>query len=676
MTNLSKVHLIFKTHLDVGFTDYSRNVVRGYFEHFIPKALATAKTLRDEGRAERFVWTTGVWLIYEYLESANPAQRSALEAAILAGDITWHGLPFTTHTELMDASLFQTGLGLSQQLDRRFGKKTIAAKMTDVPGHTRAMVPLLAAAGIKFLHIGVNPAASSPDVPPVFVWCDEPSGTDIMVMYHKGSYGDLMQVPGMTEAIAFAHTGDNLGPQAAPDVIENYQALQAKLPQAAITASTLDNFAEKLLEMKATLPVVTAEIGDTWIHGVGTDPAKVSQYRELLRLRHEWANNPKTDAGDPLIYAFERKLLMIPEHTWGMDIKTHLIDWTNYSRKQFEAVRGQPNFKKVEASWQEQRDYVRQAVDALPAPSLKKEAEDRLAQLKPVRPRKAGFKPLDLAAPVATAHYEIGFDAKYGTINHLREKSTKRLWAAPGNDLARFVYEIFSKEDYDDFYDRYIINKTPEIAAWAVPDNTKPGMDGAVPMHQTWCATLLGAYRRETANDDTFLLEMTVPDVCYTDYGAPRQLYLEVTLPREKPSIELRFQWFDKPANRLPEALWLSFAPRITAARGWTLDKMGRPISPLDVVRNGNRHLHAVSGVTYQDPRGALHIESLDAPLVAPGESSLVNFNNKQPALKKGMHFNLFNNVWGTNFPMWYEDDALFRFSLDLPQASFSARGK
>jgi hypothetical protein len=27
------------------------------------------------------------------------------------------------------------------------------------------------------------------------------------------------------------------------------------------------------------------------------------------------------------------------------------------------------------------------------------------------------------------------------------------------------------------------------------------------------------------------------------------------------------------------------------------------------------------------------------------------------------MHFNLYNNVWGTNFPMWYEDDARFRFS-------------
>jgi hypothetical protein len=31
-----------------------------------------------------------------------------------------------------------------------------AAKMTDVPGHTRVIIPLLAQAGVKFLHIGVN----------------------------------------------------------------------------------------------------------------------------------------------------------------------------------------------------------------------------------------------------------------------------------------------------------------------------------------------------------------------------------------------------------------------------------------------------------------------------------------------------------------------------------------
>ncbi len=49
-------------------------------------------------------------------------------------------------------------------------------------------------------------------------------------------------------------------------------------------------------------------------------------------------------------------------------------------------------------------------------------------------------------------------------------------------------------------------------------------------------------------------------------------------------------------------------------------------------------------------------------PLVAPGAPSLLNFKHTQPALEQGFHFNLYNNVWGTNFPMWYDEDARFRF--------------
>jgi hypothetical protein len=86
----------------------------------------------------------------------------------------------------MDGSLFRYGLSLSHTLDIRFGKHTIAAKMSDVPGHTRAIVPLLAEAEITFLHIGVNGASTPPAVPPLFVWRN-PSGADVIVVVHKGS---------------------------------------------------------------------------------------------------------------------------------------------------------------------------------------------------------------------------------------------------------------------------------------------------------------------------------------------------------------------------------------------------------------------------------------------------------------------------------------------------------
>jgi hypothetical protein len=72
------------------------------------------------------------------------------------------------------------------------------------------------------------------------------------------------------------------------------------------------------------------------------------------------------------------------------------------------------------------------------------------------------------------------------------------------------------------------------------------------------------------------------------------------------------------------------------------MDVLGSPVDPLSVVINGSRHLHAVHrGVCFDDsqPRGSeakgrLAIETLDAPLVAPGDAEhLLNFDNVLPDL-------------------------------------------
>ena len=198
-TSLQTIHLVFKTHLDIGFTGFARDVTEEYFSSFIPAAMDLAAALRRDGGEERFVWTTGSWLIYEYLEQAAPRDRRRMEEAIAAGDIAWHALPLTAHSELMDASLFRYGLSLSQELDARFGRKTIAGKMTDVPGHTRAIVPLLAEAGVRLLHVGVNPASMPPDVPQAFTW-RSPDGSEVVVVYQKGDYGGLTVAPGVPAA--------------------------------------------------------------------------------------------------------------------------------------------------------------------------------------------------------------------------------------------------------------------------------------------------------------------------------------------------------------------------------------------------------------------------------------------------------------------------------------------
>lgn len=665
---MRKIHLIFKTHLDVGFTDFAHNVVANYFEHYIPQAIRVASELRARGSSERFVWTTGSWLIYEYLEGAAPDARARMEDAILAGDIVWHGLPFTTHTELMDADLLRFGLSLSQELDQRFGKRTIAAKMTDVPGHTRGMVPLLAEAGIRFLHIGVNAASTAPAVPPVFVWRD-PSGAEVIVMYHKGSYGDLMVVPGLDDAICFAHTGDNLGPQPAQEIQAIFGGMRRRLPGTKVMASTMDAFAASLLTIRDRLPVVTQELGDTWIHGTGTDPQKVAHYRELLRLRRRWLAEGRTGREESRFKIFSRALLMVPEHTWGLDVKTHLDDYVAYSAARFAAARDQPNFRKMEASWDEQRGYVHAAVEALAGSPLAAEVHDSLHALQPAWPNLKKYKEVNLArATFETAHFRLGFDAQTGAITRLLERRTGKRWASARHPLGEFRYQSFDQTDYDRYHRQYV-NKQEEIAWWAIPDFTKPGIADAGATSQEWLPRLERVYHRQDPGGHTIVLFLTGEAEACTAYGCPRDLVIEVKLPDAQPSVAWTLQWYNKSACRLPEALWVSFVPAVPQPRDWFLEKLGELVSPLDVVRNGNRTLHAVgSGVYYDDGERRLAIKSFDAPLVAPGRRALLTFDNRQPPLRLGMHFLLANNVWGTNFPMWFGEDARFRFRLEFGQ--------
>ena len=280
--------------------------------------------------------------------------------------------------------------------------------------------------------------------------------------------------------------------------------------------------------------------------------------------------------------------------------------------------------------------------------------------LEPLRPDKTGYKTISSGKPHEIgSHFQIDFDAAHGAITHLANKNTGRRWASPKNLLALFCYQTFSQADYDRFYRQYIINKR-KTAHWSVDDYTKPGMEAAGQQSGLWNMKLAGLYR----SGSRVLVELVPPKT--VTWGCPRFVTLEYEFSETEPATNLTVQWFDKPASRLPEALWLSFNPIVARAVVWRMQKMGLDIWPGEVIRQGNRKLHAVENVRYDDGQSRFSIDTLDAPLVAPGEPSLLNFNSHLPPLSKGMHFNLYNNIWGTNFPMWYDDDARFRFNLHL----------
>ncbi|WP_244163170.1 DUF5054 domain-containing protein [Paenibacillus pectinilyticus] len=687
------MHIVFKTHLDIGFTDLAQNVIDQYSQSFIPKAIELAQRMSEESGHERFIWTTGSWLIRHYLDHAAPTDVTRMEEAIRKGHIVWHGLPFTTHTELMDKPLFEFGLSIGKRLDETYGKSTIASKMTDVPGHTIGIVPLLAGAGIRYLHLGTNPASKAPDVPSAFVWRAK-DGSEIIVNYHD-SYGSAMEIPGFDDALYFAHTLDNVGPPSREDIHALYCSLGEQYPGAVIEASTMDAFAAKLWAWKDSLPVVTEEIGDSWIYGAASDPSKIAAYREMLRLRDRWVSEGRLVPGSDEYENYCLALLLVPEHTWGMEIKKFMPDFVNYAKSDFAAARERDvigdnlfpltyeytsrwssghkektgksffSYSEVERSWEEQRQYIQSALASLSA-DKRREAHIALQAHLPVRASLSDYSPIAIGSSYRLGQFDVTF-APDGSICSLKD-SHNRTWADDHFRIGGYTYQTFGLSDYQRWYKQYH-TYWERNADWVTGDFGKPAFEFAkpTPANRTF-APHVEAITVQHANDADFVVaRLRMPAEACDIQGAPRELELSYRFDRDQAVVEISLAWFNKDAHRLPEASWFSIAPIVNNANLWRMDKVGSHLSPLEVVKDGNRSMHAIeSKLTYYGAEGTASIETLDAPVVSIGKPRLLQFDNTFADMNGGFHFNLHNNVWGTNFRMWYEEDSRFRFRLVL----------
>ena len=133
----------------------------------------------------------------------------------------------------------------------------------------------------------------------------------------------------------------------------------------------------------------------------------------------------------------------------------------------------------------------------------------------------------------------------------------------------------------------------------------------------------------------------------------------------------------NKTSTRLPESGFVAFNPASTSANSskerWQIEKMGEIVDVLDVVRNGSQRLHAITGAFFGSSSGAerLRLSSLDVAVATIGERfplPLVDAN--KPDVSQFAYL-LFNNVWGTNYPMWYPFDeadknSQFRFQIQF----------
>ena len=695
--SITDVHIVYSNHLDVGFDGispipgFARNVVNRYLQVYFPRALETAANVSAiTGGEQRYVWMTQCWLVSLYLSCPSgmgyncPSAEEVLlvREAIAKGTITWHAFPFNSELELLEPSLLTAGLELCASLSAEFGlpaPRTLSQR--DVPGMTRAVIPLLEAAGVSAVSVGVNGFAAPPAFPPVCVWSDPASNTSVILSNHPGGYGGILAadatfVEGLTHVLIPDWQTDNHGPHSSEDVMTDLAIIQSQFPNAKIYASTFDAFLVQLETVRDVLPVVTAESGDTWIWGVASDPWKLSQFRLLQSLRAQCIATPYCDSTSSSFLNFTRLLLKGSEHTWGGDVKLFLqaqtpsgalnqgSAYTNWSNADFHAIQAtrDPSVQAMEATWVEQRAWaIDDALQALPSdhPIQAAFAEDipLMRAVLPTPSASQGWQLHDLTSgPVRFELYSLNISLcpVYGHVVSLQCIGSPDVadWASADKPLASLVYQTLDQSNYTQFQGEYGMCLIPSgDCPWAAFDFGKEGLDaGAQPRSQTVRPTVTEIWSREVERANTVLVHLSFPADLVSSYGAPADVWLQYDTVVPAWSLGVTVSMFDKTATRIPEAMWMVFdtaftpPPNNTRAdadgaegdkpqksqqppashsaldQGWMVRKLNSLVDPRDVLLNGSQTLHAQWGgvlLGADSPQTQLSITSPDAALVS-----------------------------------------------------------
>ena len=723
---VTDVWVVFKTHLDIGYTDTIEKVLQSYRVDMMDKALDVIEQDRQLPPEKRFVWTLAGWPLAHVLgPRQEPARRARIEQAVREGAIAVHALPFTLHTETNDLEDLVRGLGFSSRIARNSNRPLpIGAKMTDVPSHSWVWPTLLSHAGVKFLQLGCNDLSAYVHVPDLF-WWEGPDGSKIMCNYTR-AYGSGIIPPASWPSrnfLAMVMTSDNVGPPSPADVEKVRRRAEKDLPGVRVHFGTLDDFANAVIAEKPQLKVIRADMPDTWIHGWMSMPVEAKLAHNLrplepalealdTQLRAMGLNTG--DLAPVLAEAYEQSNLF-SEHTFGPD-RPDKHSWNSgmpryLYGKEWEAAHERGAYRKYEQAFDDKRAFAHKADEVvrrelaarldLLAGAVKSDGNNVLVYNTlpwkrsgiveiPGKPGEYilandipanGYKVLPCTpgqsansdkSILETKLFTAVFDLKRGGIASLVDRKTGRELVDKASPYAigQFLHERFDKQIMDAFHKAYGRGQY----AW---------QKGNLPKNAVYAADTPPAWSIVTKHTDAAdIVTLTATDAM----GLAKGISLVFTFPCNQASIDVEWRVKEKTPDPIPEGGWLCFPFAVTEPN-FLLGRLGGPIDPVkDIAPGANRHYFSINtGVSVTDDRGiGMGICPIDSPCVSLGEPGLWKYSLDYLPKQATVFVNLYNNEWNTNFPEWIGGSWSSRVRLwpvggghlseDLAVASWDAR--
>ena len=722
---LKEVIVVCKTHFDLGYTHRIKDLIPHYRTRMIDQAMDIMDQCKDLPPDQQFAWTAPGWVMAKVLEDwpgQSPERKRRLDTYLADGKFRIHALPFTLESDACEPEEMARGFSFSSKLARDHGMPLpISGKMTDVPSHGSALATVLSRGGVKFMHIGCNWPSGYVRTPGLF-WWEGPDGSRVLTLYSsyyssctalmpadwrspvnfskEPMIGDKLLPPkGWPHRVwpAIIVTPDNSGPPRADQVKALFADAAARLPGVRFRMGTMDDFANAVLSENPNLPVVKAEMPDTWIHGIMSDPGGTRISREihplvasaeaLNTLLLAWGCKVPAVGGE-VAGAYEN-ILLYGEHTWGM---APAVDGYGEAFKQTN-----PNLiANLEGSWEDKTDYIRHA-----EATVRKIAADNLGTLaqqvsapkgswivcNPLPWPRSGIVELNgvrrfakdvpasgyltlpplakpESAPAATGpvienrFYQIKLDPAKATIVSLVDKKTGREWidVAAARGLGQYLNERFTYEQTLDYTVTYQAGRAfgsfGAKGEWPHPGMHKTGMvsSAKVPYRAATSRNAKLTQLRD-ATGQTATLDCPADPANHLPASS-----LRITMPDELPYIDLEITLRNKAKDNWPEADWLCLPFRIDHP----VFKVHRQLGVMDpatgILPGANRDLYSVgNGVTLADASGSgVAVCPIDHPLVSLGRPGIWKFSTDYQPKDPIIYLNLYNNQWNTNFRYWY----------------------
>jgi alpha-mannosidase len=345
------LHLVHHTHLDIGYTHDQDAVERIQWGH-LEEALRLGERSAEAPPGSRFVWhPEALWAVETYLESHDREACERLVEGIRSGWIHLDAL----HTNLLPGIATAEGLVRELEPARRIAARTgvliRSAMFTDIPGMTWGMIPVLAAAGVRYLSVGPNRwhrigrfLSTWGDRP---FWWESASGDARVLVWVHGEGYSLFHT-----GLGYAHLETQLEASHVFATVERLRERGWTLPIAALRynigsdngppdptlSDAVRGWNERYLTPRLAigssesvlaaleelcgeeLPVVRGDLTGHWEDGV----ASTARETQSVRRTAEWLAAVETLAAmrglslDPeVLYAAWRQVLLFYEHTWG-----------------------------------------------------------------------------------------------------------------------------------------------------------------------------------------------------------------------------------------------------------------------------------------------------------------------------------------------------------------------